>query len=354
MLSYILRRVLLMIPTMLGITLVVFCLIRMAPGDPATVMMGVGSGGAMTEGGTSVQDRVDAFRHKHALDRNLLVQYLGFVGPFNVKPDGHEWFGGSGKDPWGGLLAGDLGNELQRSNVPILEELGRRLGVTLLISLISVIITYLLSIPLGVFSAVRQGTRTDAAVTVVLFLLFSIPTFWAGLMLILAFGKSGLGWLPVLGLESKDAADFGFWQALWDRGLHLILPVATYTYGSFAYLSRQMRAGMMDVIRQDYIRTARAKGLSEKVVVLKHALRNSLIPVITLFASVLPILIGGSVVVEYVFDIPGMGRYAYDGLVQRDYNIIMATTTFSAFATLLGILMSDIAYALVDPRISYD
>ncbi len=220
--------------------------------------------------------------------------------------------------------------------------------------MISIFVTYLLSIPLGIFSAVRQGTTLDGVVTVALFLLFSIPTFWAGLMLILAFGQSGLGWLPVLGLESKDSADLGVMAALWDRGLHLILPVVTYTYGSFAYLSRQMRVGMMDTIRQDYIRTARAKGLAEKAVIFKHALRNSLIPVVTLFASVLPILIGGSVVVERVFDIPGMGRYAYEGLVQRDYNIIMATTTFSAFATLLGILCSDITYAIVDPRISYE
>ena len=353
MLNYIIRRLLWMIPTLFGITLLVFVSIRLAPGDPATVMMGVGSGGAMQEG-SDYAERIEAFKHEHALDRNVLVQYLGFIGPFNVRPDGHELFGGSGKDPWGGLLVGDLGNELQRSNVPILEELGRRLKVTLLLSVISIFVTYLLSIPLGIFSAVRQGTTLDGVVTVVLFLLFSVPTFWAGLMLILAFGQSGLGWLPVLGLESKDSADLGRMAGLWDKALHLVLPVITYTYGSFAYLSRQMRVGMMDTIRQDYIRTARAKGLAEKTVVFKHALRNSLIPVVTLFASVLPILIGGSVVVEYVFDIPGMGRYAYEGLVQRDYNIIMATTTFSAFATLLGILCSDITYAIVDPRISYE
>lgn len=353
MLNYIIRRLLWMVPTLFGITLLVFVAIRLAPGDPATVMMGVGSGGEMQEG-QDVASRIAAFKHENALDRNVLVQYLGFIGPFNVKPDGHEWFGGSGSQPWGGLIVGDLGNELQRSNVPIIEELGRRLSVTILLSVISIFLTYLLSIPLGIFSAIRQGTTLDGVVTVILFLLFSIPTFWAGLMLILFFGQSGLGWLPVLGLESKDAADLGLWEGLWDKGLHLVLPVVVYTYGSFAYLSRQMRAGMLDVIRQDYIRTARAKGLSEKAVIFKHAMRNSLIPVITLFASVLPILIGGSVVVEYVFDIPGMGRYAYEGLVQRDYNIIMATTSFSAFATLVGILISDISYAIVDPRISYD
>ncbi len=338
---------------MFGITLLVFVSIRLAPGDPATVMMGVASGGEMQEG-QDIESRIADFKKKNALDRNLLVQYLGFIGPFNVKPDGHELFGGSGKDPWGGLLVGDLGTEMQRRSISISDELGRRLKVTLMLSFISIFITYMLSIPLGIFSATRQGTKLDGAVTIVLFLLFSVPTFWAGLMLILAFGQSGLGWLPILGLESKDAADMGMWEAFIDTGLHLILPVLTLTYGSFAYLSRQQRAGMLDVIRQDYIRTARAKGLSEKAVIFKHALRNSLIPIITLFASVLPILIGGSVVVEVVFEIPGMGRYAYEGLVGRDYNIIMATTTFSAFATLVGILLSDITYAIVDPRISYE
>jgi len=171
---------------------------------------------------------------------------------------------------------------------------------------------------------------------------------------ILAFGATGLDILPVLGLHDKDAASFTTAQYVWDTIVHSILPVAILTYGGLAYLSRQMRVGMLEVIRQDYIRTARAKGLSERVVVLKHALRNSLIPVVTLLASILPILIGGSVIVETIFTIPGMGLYAFDGLVQRDYNVVMATATAAAFMTLIGFLLSDVAYALVDPRIAYD
>ncbi|MFT5081371.1 MAG: peptide/nickel transport system permease protein, partial [Planctomycetota bacterium] len=162
---------------------------------------------------------------------------------------------------------------------------------------------------------------------------------------------TGLDWLPVLGLHDKDAASMGRAEWTWDLVKHSILPVATLTYGSFAYLSRQMRAGMLDVIRQDYIRTARAKGMSERVVIYKHALRNSMIPVITLLASILPILIGGSVIVEKVFNIPGMGMYAFEGLLRRDFNIIMATTLFVGVMTQFGILMSDITYSLVDPRI---
>lgn len=338
---------------MFGITILVFTAIRLAPGDPATVMIGISSGGEM-KGDVGYEERIEKFRHENGLDRPIWIQYLGFLGPFNIKPDGHPWFGGSGADPWGGLLVLDLGHEFQRKTMPIIEELGRRLQVTIPLSLISTLLIYLFALPMGIYSAVRQGTKLDAAMTVILFILYSVPTFWAGLMLILAFGASGLHWLPVLGLHSKDAADLATWPYIWDTIVHSILPIATLTYGGLAYLSRQMRVGMIEVIRSDYIRTARAKGLSEKVVVMKHALRNSLIPVITLFASILPILIGGSVIVEQVFDVPGMGRYAFEGLIARDYGIIMATTTFSAFMTLVGILLSDIAYAMVDPRIKYD
>jgi peptide/nickel transport system permease protein len=256
----------------------------------------------------------------------------------------------TGEDNWGGLLMLDLGDEMQ-SKESVGSELLLRLKVTVPLSLISVFLSYLIALPLGIFSVRKQGTLLDGMLTVVLFVLYSIPTFWAGLMLILAFGATGLDWLPVLGLHDKDADSMGKLAWTWDLFLHSILPIATLTYGSFAYLSRQMRAGMLDVIRQDYIRTARAKGMSERVVIYKHALRNSMIPVITLLASILPILIGGSVIVEKVFNIPGMGMYAFEGLLRRDFNIIMATTLFVGVMTQFGILMSDITYSLVDPRI---
>ena len=236
----------------------------------------------------------------------------------------------------------------------IVGEIWKRLKVTVPLSLISITLAYLIALPLGIFSVRRQGTVLDGAVTVVLFILYSIPTFWAALMLILAFGATGLDWLPVLGLHDKDAAELGFLAYAWDYILHIILPVTALTYGSFAYLSRQMRAGMLEVIRQDYIRTARAKGLSERVVIYKHALRNSMIPVLTLLASILPILIGGSVIIEKIFSIPGMGMYAFDGLLNRDFNVVMATTIFVGIMTQFGILLSDITYSLVDPRIRHD
>jgi peptide/nickel transport system permease protein len=275
----------------------------------------------------------------------LIRHWFGYYyenGGFRVK--------NTGEDKWGGLLLLDLGDEMQ-SKESVGAELWLRLQVTVPLSLISVFLSYLIALPLGIFSVRKQGTALDGFLTVVLFVLYSIPTFWAGLMLILAFGATGLDWLPVLGLHDKDAASLGKIAWAWDLFLHSILPIATLTYGSFAYLSRQMRAGMLDVIRQDYIRTARAKGMSERVVIYKHALRNSMIPVITLLASILPILIGGSVIVEKVFNIPGMGMYAFEGLLRRDFNIIMATTLFVGVMTQFGILMSDITYSLVDPRI---
>ena len=194
----------------------------------------------------------------------------------------------------------------------------------------------------------------DGTATVGLFVLYSMPTFWVGLILIIAFGAEYLDALPVIGLRDVDHETFTPWGKFVDLAKHSILPIATLTYGSFAYLSRQMRGGLLDVIRMDYIRTARAKGLSDNTVIYKHALRNSLIPVITLFASILPILIGGSIIVEKVFDIPGMGKYAFEGLLNRDFYIIMATTIFVSLMTQLGILISDIVYSLVDPRIKYD
>jgi peptide/nickel transport system permease protein len=494
---FLLRRLLLMIPTTLGVVAVIFTIFQLAPGDPATVMMGMGGGGEMS-GSSDAASRKRAFEIEHGLDRHWLVQYLDYFGPFNLSRDGHPWFdspyterttsiveladgrrivegapmridflhdvplerrteldvlatelrdaekdesvrtaaeaalveagadalpavltaffrqttraddhdtlrrldrtagaiaqrmglarashvdalddaargpqalirgwfgwyyteaGGShvrnsGEKPWGGLLTGDLGREIQ-SRQSVAKELGERLKVTVPLALVAVLISYSIALPLGIFSARRQGKIADNVATVGLFVLYSIPTFWFGLMLILIFGATGLDLLPIIGLpdESEYTSTTAY---LGDLVLHSILPIATLSYGGLAYLSRLMRAGMLDVIRQDYIRTARAKGLSENVVVYKHTLRNSLIPVITLFASVLPVLIGGSVIVEKVFQIQGMGDYAFQGLQRRDFNIIFATTTFVGIMTQIGILMSDIAYTLVDPRIKHE
>jgi peptide/nickel transport system permease protein len=352
LLGYLVRRLLWMVPTLVGITMVIFVAIHLAPGDPATVLAGSAGAGEVT-GAADYEARLAKFRERHLLDQPLWRQYLHYLGPFSLARDGHRWFGGSGERRWHGLLALDLGSEMHRPGVSVVGELWRRLGVTVPLSLAAVVLSYLVALPLGIWSATHRGSATDAALTTGVFLLYSIPAFWAGLMLVLAFGSGGLGWLPVIGLHDKDAAALGPFAYAWDTFLHVLLPIVTLTYGGLAYLSRQMRAGMIEVLGADFIRTARAKGLPERRVVLRHALRNSLIPVLTLFASILPVLIAGSIVVETIFDIPGMGKYAYEGLLRRDFNVVMATTTFSALLTLVGVLLSDISYALVDPRIRY-
>jgi peptide/nickel transport system permease protein len=344
-----------MIPTMIGITFLAFAVMRLAPGDPASMKFGADqSTGAMDSQSGGQENLIAKFRRENLLDQPMWRQYLHFVGPFDMSERGHTLFGGTGEKPWAGLMVGDLKNELLNSNNSIREELGKRLQVTIPLALISLFLSYLIAIPLGIHSVLRKGRADDAVATFVVFLLFSIPSLVAGLFLQLAFGRTGLDWFPVIGLHDSNADSFTALERWWDLIMHGVLPVVCLTYGAFAYLSRQMRAGIIDVIRADYIRTARAKGLSERVVVLKHALRNALIPVITLFASALPLLIGGSVIIEIIFELPGMGRYAYEGLLQRDYNIVMATTTLAAFMTLIGILLADLTYALVDPRISYD
>jgi len=349
-LAFALRRFAWMVPTLVGITLVLFVAVHAVPGDPATVMAGVEAPGELA-GRVDLQASAERFRRQHLLDQPLWRQYLHFLGPFSMAEDGHPWFGGSGAERWHGLLALDLGSEMHRPGVGVVGEIARRLRVTVPLALAAVLLSYLVAIPLGIWSSLRHGTAREGLVALVLFGLHSVPAFWAGLMLVLVFGAAGLGWLPSLGLHAPDAAELGPLARLLDTAAHCVLPLVTLTYGSLAYLSRQLRAGLLEVAQADFVRAALAKGLSRRQAVLRHALPNALLPVLTLFASVLPVLVGGSIVVETIFDLPGMGRYAYEGLQARDYNIVMATATFSALMTLLGLFLSDLSYALADPRI---
>jgi peptide/nickel transport system permease protein len=332
-LLYILRRILWMVPTMFGITMLLMLVIQMAPGDPAAIATAGSLDMQGQQAGSDTQGAYEKFRDRFHLDEPIYVQYWEWIQNVAVL---------------------DFGTEFFRPNVEISDELVRRMKITIPLALIATLLSYLIALPLGIFSAIKRGSFSDKLITLGLFLLYSLPTFWAGLMLILSFGATGLEWFPVIGLHGKDAADFTTWPYIWDTIWHGVLPVATMTYGGVAYLSRQMRVGMLETIQQDYIRTARAKGLDRRKIILKHALRNSMIPVITVFASILPILIGGSVLVEMIFNVPGMGLYAFEALLVRDYNIIMATVTCSAFMTLAGFLLSDILYAVVDPRIAYE
>lgn len=272
----------------------------------------------------------------------------------------HRWLFGDA--PWfaestdetlsKGFIRGDFGTSYFAKR-PVSSMIWDSIGYTMTISFIAIIITYIISIPLGVYSAVNKDTTSDSVITTSLFILYSLPSFWiATLAIFFLCGGDYLDIFPPTGVADVDPEDPFFYKF----GMHayyMALPLITWTYGSFAYLSRQMRGGMLAVLRQDYIRTAQSKGLAKRKIVWVHAFRNSLLPVITIFSSVFPAMIGGSVVLEFIFTIPGMGKLGFSGVLQRDYPVILTVTMFSAILTLIGYLVSDILYAVVDPRISY-
>ncbi len=348
MLGFVLRRLLLLVPTVLGVSLVTFALVHLVPGDPAAF---AGRDRDGVAGDVDTEAVARGLRRRYLLDEPLWRQYLHYLGPFDLSPRGHTAFGGSGESPWNGVLALDLGTEFLRPQVEIAGELVRRLRVTLPMTGLALFLAYLIAIPLGMHSALRRGTLFDRAATTVVFALYAVPVFWAGLLLQQALGGAGLGWLPTLGLASPDGGELTGLAGFTDRLRHLVLPVTCYAYGSLAYLSRQMRAGMIEVVSSDFVRTARAKGLPERTVVLKHALRNSIVPLVTLFGSVLPALVGGSIVVETIFDVPGMGLYVYESLLRREYDAVLGAVLMGAVTTVAGVLLSDVLLAWVDPRV---
>ncbi len=237
---------------------------------------------------------------------------------------------------------------------PIAKKIGDNIFWTMLISIISIILTYIIAVPLGVFSAIRKGTMADGITTTFLFILYSLPNFWiATLLIIFLCNPQYIQMFPAFGVGTEAAEGQSFFSALGIRIHHLILPLFCWTYGSLAFLSRQMRGGMLGVLRQDYIRTARAKGLPESKVIWKHAFRNSLLPVITIFANIFPLMISGSVVIEVIFTIPGMGKMLVDAMVAQDFPVVFTIVMMVATLTMIGYLIADILYAFVDPRITY-
>ncbi|MCL2025666.1 MAG: ABC transporter permease [Leptospirales bacterium] len=324
--KYIAKRLLLMIPTFFGITLITYGMVRLAPGDYTQLKAGME---ALKQGSLS-QEIIDQERALYGLDRPIIVGYAQWLWKF-VKLD----FGNSRKD-----------------GRPVLSRIGEALPVTITLSVITIIVIYIISVPLGIFSAVRKDSLFDRGSGLVLFILYSLPSFWVALLLLTYLaGGEYLDLFPLGGISSDWAGEAGFFARAADFAWHLVLPVITLTYGSFAFLSRYTRANMLEVINQQYITTARAKGLSEMRVVFVHALRNSLVPLVTLMASLLPGLIGGSVIVESIFSLPGIGRLGFEAILSRDIPVIMAIASISALLTLIGILLSDVLYAVVDPII---
>lgn len=338
MFTYLVQRLLLMIPTFIGLTFLSFAIIHLAPGDPAELRAGgglaaAGSGGLSTETHSAVELALEAWRAQYGLDQPIPVQYWRWLrNLFSLE------FGVSFKD-----------------NQPVWQKIAERLPVTIQLNVISIVLIYVVAIPLGIYSATHPYSFGDQLTTFVAFMLFALPSFWIG-TLALVFLCGGDFWylFPPGGLTSIDfSAGWPFWQRFLDRAWHLCLPVLVLSYAGFAGLSRFMRTSMLENIRQDFVQTARAKGVSERMVIYKHVLRNSLIPIVTIMASILPTLISGSVIIETIFSIPGLGQLGYEAVLARDYPIVMAVFTMSSFITLLSILLSDILLTVVDPRITF-
>lgn len=327
--TYIVRRLLLMIPTLLGITLMVFAISRIAPGDPVSLSMGPG-GQLDAERAADVRKARMAL---YGLDRPVYVQYAIWLGR---------------------VVRLDFGDSIKHHR-PVMDIVKERLPITITLNLMAFVIIYTVSLPLGTFAAVRHKRLFDRGSSIILFMLWSLPSMWVGQMMIGYFcGPAFVSWFPPAGLSSNYADQLPFFPWLWDRLWHLVLPVLCLTYSGFAYLTKQVRAGMLDNLRMDYVRTARAKGLSNRIVVWRHAFRNSIIPVITIMATLLPAMFGGSVIIESIFSVPGMGLLAFEAVTTRDYNIVMAVATIAGVLNLIGLLMGDIAYAMADPRISFE
>ena len=318
---YILKRLGLMIPMLLGITLISFTVIHLAPGTPTDMQTTLNPKASL-----EAQKRL---RELYGLDKPLMVQY----------------------GDWLTRLAHlDFGRSFSPDRRPVWDKIKERIGITLSLNLMSLIIILGVSIPIGVIAAYRAHSWFDQATTLFVFFGFAMPTFWLALLLIMFFGVY-LDWLPISGLTSLNYKQFTFWQKVQDLGAHVTLPVLVAAFGGLAGMSRYMRGNMLEVIRQDYITTARAKGLPERVVIFKHALRNALLPVITILGLSVPGLIGGSVIFESIFAIPGMGQLFYGAVMARDYPLVMGELVIGAVLTLLGNMLADVGYALVDPRI---
>jgi peptide/nickel transport system permease protein len=319
MIHYLIKRILLMIPILLGITLISFVVINLAPGSPTELQTMMNP-----EIGAAAREQLRAY---YGLDKPLHVRYLIWLKHIAYL---------------------DFGKSLDHRDV--IDKIAERIPVTLAINVISIILILMVAIPIGVISAVRQGSWPDRIITVVVFVGFAVPGFWLALLLMILFGVD-LGWLPISGIHSLGYESLSTWGKLRDLASHLVLPVFVSAFGGLAGFSRYMRANMLEVIRQDYIVTARAKGLTEREVTYRHALRNALLPVITILGLSVPGLIGGSVIFETIFAIPGMGQLYWQAVMSRDYMVIMGGLVISAGLTLLGNLFADISYALADPRI---
>ncbi|MDQ6996590.1 MAG: ABC transporter permease [Mariprofundus sp.] len=323
MTSYLFKRLAGMIPLLFGITIISFGMMHLAPGEPSVV-------GQEFNPKVSAQD-IERLRSYYGLDKPLYEQYWQWLKRLAVL---------------------DFGQSFSADGRAVLDKITERIPVTLWINVLAMLLIIAIAIPIGVASAVRRDSWFDKGMTVFVFIGFAIPSFWLGLLLMIGLGVN-LNWLPISGLHDYSWQQMGFWQQQGDMLEHLILPVFVSAIGGLAGMSRFMRTGMLDVIRADYITTARAMGVPEGTIRYQLALKNAMLPIITLLGLSIPGLIGGSVIVEQLFSLPGMGLLFYEAVLSRDYPLVMGITVIGAVLTLLGNLVADLSYAWADPRIRH-
>lgn len=344
MFTYILRRILMMIPTLFGITVLSFVLINLAPGSPVEQkLQAIRMGGAMGGGGGAggmggrgdmgvSQDVIDALNKQYGFDKPLLVRYGIWLK---------------------NIATLDFGDSFKYEE-PVTDVIASKFPVSLMFGVTSFILTYLICIPLGVWKAIRDGTAFDRGSSFVLFIMYSIPPLMLGILLLVFFaGSRYLDIFPMGGVVSDNYDSLTFGAQIWDRIHHAVLPLIVYMIGSFTFLTLMMKNSLLDVVKMDYVRTARAKGLSESKVYMKHALRNALIPIVTGMSGILGLFFSGSIIIESIFQLDGMGLLSLQAANSRDYNVLMGLIFFQSLLFLAGRLLTDILYVVVDPRIDF-
>lgn len=317
MAAFLIRRLVQCAIILLIVTVIVFIAIRLLPGDPLLLLI------SATDTAEFSQEQLADLRIQYGLDKTLPVQYINWLG---------------------NILHGDFGRSIV-SKLPVTDEIIRRIPITFHIGLLSFILSILVGVPAGIICAVKRGTWVDNVVTTLANLGITIPNFWLGILLIYFIGLY-LGWLPVMGYTSPFT---NFWLST----QMLIMPVFCMALGAISGNTRQVRSAMLEVLHQDYLRTAWSKGLNFRVIIFKHALKNAIIPIVTLIGMAVPMLLGGSVLIEQVFAIPGMGRLAVNAIMQQDYPYIQATTLIMAATVVLSNLLVELSYGWIDPRVRY-
>ena len=315
--QYAIKRIALIIPTVLLVTIIVFTVMRLLPGDPALVIL--------SEGDASfTQEELEDLRRQLGTDRPIVVQYVDWIG---------------------GLVQGDLGTSIWRSGQPVTKLVGDRIFRTLELAVLAILIAVVFAVPLGVISAIKPDSVIDYFSRVIALVGISIPTFFAGLLVVLVLSR-GFGWLPPLGYED-------LWDNPWKNLQQMFLPALALGFYDMAFIARVTRSSMMEIIREDYMRTARAKGLAERIVLVRHGLKNAVLPILTISGWQFGRLFGGTVIIESIFKVPGIGTLLIETVFQRDFPTIQAIIIVIAVSIVIINLLVDLLYGLLDPRIRY-